>query len=159
VPTTVTPTLDRETVERLSAGFHRCFSDFEADEDLFAPDTFFDMLPPLWRFQLMAPGDAFTAQLASIAEGPTEIEVIRTVPTAMGFVTEHVETHHAPDGDIVARRLHLCEVTDGRISSVTTYCNGGWDEALRTRHAAEAPMIRPDRRPSTAQPTAERTVQ
>ena len=29
------------------------------------------------------------------------------------------------------------------MSSVTTYCNGGWDVALRARHAAEAPMIRP----------------
>ena len=35
------------------------------------------------------------------------------------------------------------EVTDGRISAVTTYCNGGWDDELRARHAAEAPMIRP----------------
>jgi hypothetical protein len=143
VPTTETLILDRETVERLSAGFHRCFSDFEADDDLFAPDTFFDLLPPLWRFQIQAPGEAFAAQLASIAEGPAEIEVIRTVPTATGFVTEHVETRHAPDGDLVARRLHLCEVTDRRISAVTTYCNGGWDEGLRARHAAEAPMIRP----------------
>ena len=108
MPTTVTPTLDRETVERLSAGFHRCFSDFEADEDLFASDTLFDMWPPLWRFQVQGPGDAFTAQLASIAEGPSEIEVIRTVPTATGFVTEHVETQHAPDGDVVARRLCTC---------------------------------------------------
>ena len=32
---------------------------------------------------------------------------------------------------------------DGRITAVTTYCNGGWDEGLRARHAAEAPMIRP----------------
>jgi len=143
VPTTEIPTLDRETVERLSTGFHRCFSDFVAEDDLFAPDTFFDLLPPLWRFQIQAPGESFAAQLASIAEGPAEIEVIRTVPTATGFVTEHVETHHAPDGDLIARRLHLCEVTDGRISAVTTYCNGGWDDELRTRHAAEAPMIRP----------------
>jgi len=69
--------------------------------------------------------------------------VVRTVPTATGFVTEHVETQHTPSGMMTARRLHLCEVTDGRITAVTTYCNGGWDDALRVRHAAEAPMIRP----------------
>ena len=134
--------LDRVTADRLSAGFHRCFSDFHAEADLFAPDTFFDLLPPLWRFQLVGPGEAFAGQLASIAQGPVEIDVVRTVPTAGGFITEHVETQHMPDGDVVARRLHLCEVRDGRITSVTTYCNGGWDDELRARHAAEAPMVR-----------------
>jgi ketosteroid isomerase-like protein len=44
---------------------------------------------------------------------------------------------------MTARRLHLCEVADGRITAVTTYCNGGWDAELRARHAAEAPMVRP----------------
>ncbi|MGH9179979.1 MAG: hypothetical protein ACRD0N_15715 [Acidimicrobiales bacterium] len=139
---TPTTTLDQETVDRLSAGFHRCFSAFEAGNDVFAQDTFFDLLPPFWRFQRQGPGEAFTAQLRSIAAGPVEIEVVRTVPTASGFVTEHVETHHTPNGMLTARRLHLCEVAGGRISSVTTYCNGSWDDTLRARHAAEAPMIR-----------------
>jgi hypothetical protein len=142
----VTPqptTIDSETANRLSAEFHRCFSDFEASPHLFAPDTFFDFLPPMWRFQFEGPGGDFTNQLRSIAEGPVDIEIVRTLATTSGFVTEHVETQHAPDGDTVARRIHLCEVEDGRISSVTTYCNGGWDTAQRTLHAAEAPMIRP----------------
>jgi hypothetical protein len=135
--------IDQDTADRLSAGFHRCFSDFSTPDDLFAPDTFFDLLPPWWRFQFVGSGDAFTAQLQSIAEGPVDIEIVRTVPTSTGFVTEHVETQHAPEGDLTARRLHLCEVRDDRIVAVTTYCNGGWDEALRRRHAAEAPMVRP----------------
>ena len=95
--TVQTPTtLDQETADRLSAAFHRCFSDFEAADDLFAPDTFFDLLPPMWRFQFEGPGEAFAAQLRSIAEGPVEIEVVRTIPTVTGFVTEHVETQHTP---------------------------------------------------------------
>ena len=94
----------------------------------------------MWRFQLEGAGDAFTTQLRSIAEGPVEIEVVRTIPTVCGFVTEHVETQHTPDGAMTARRIHLCEVRDGRICAVTTYCNGGWDDELRSRHAAEAPM-------------------
>ena len=110
---------------------------------LFAPDAFFDLLPPLWRFQFQGPGETFTGQLRSIAEGPVDIEVLRTIPTSAGFLTEHVETQHTPDGDIVARRIHVCEVTDGQISAVITYCNGGWDDELRARHATEAPMIRP----------------
>ncbi len=135
--------LDQATADRLSAEFHRCFSDFEARDDLFASDTFFDLMPPMWRFQFEGPGDAFTAQLRSIAEGPAEIDVLRTLPTATGFVTEHVETQHTPSGVMTARRMHLCEVRDGQIHAVTTYCNGGWDDELRARHAAEAPLLRP----------------
>jgi ketosteroid isomerase-like protein len=141
--TTPTTTIDQATADRLAAAFHRCFSHFEAADGLFADDTFFDLLPPLWRFQIEGPGAAFAAQLQSIAEGPVDIDVVRTVPTTTGFVTEHVETQHTPAGVMTARRIHLCEVTDGRITAVTTYCNGGWDDELRTRHAAEAPMIRP----------------
>lgn len=135
--------LDPGTAEALAAEFHRCFETFTARHDLFAPDAFFDLLPPMWRFQLEGPGEAFCSQLRSIAEGPVEVAVVRTLPTPSGFVTEHVETQHTPDGDRVARRIHLCEVTDGRISAVTTYCNGGWDDELRARHAVEAPMLRP----------------
>lgn len=43
---------------------------------------------------------------------------------------------------MVARRFHVCEVRNGQICAVTTYCNGGWDDELRARHAAEAPMVR-----------------
>lgn len=138
-----TELLDQATADRLSAGFHRCFSDFTCPADLFAPDTLFDLLPPLWRFQLEGSGDVFVGQLRSIADGPVEVDVIRTIPAAGGFVTEHVETNHTANGIVTARRLHFCEVRDGRISGVTTYCNGGWDEELRARHRAEAPMIRP----------------
>jgi hypothetical protein len=137
------PPLDQRRADALSAAFHRCFSDFAAEPGTFAPDTFFDLLPPLWRFQLQGPGEAFANQLRSISEGAVDLEVVRTVPTATGFVTEHIETQHTAAGDITARRLHLCEVRDGVIVEVTTYCNGGWDDALRARHAAEAPMLRP----------------
>lgn len=133
---------DQSTADRLSAAFHHCFTDFAATDDLFADDALFDLLPPMWRFQLQGPGAVFTEQLRFIAEGPVEIDVVRTVPTATGFVTEHVETQHTPTGVVTARRIHLCEVVDGHITSVTTYCNGGWDADLRARHAAEAPMIR-----------------
>lgn len=81
-------TLDQATADRLGAGFHRCLSHVEAADELFAPETFFDLLPPMWRFQVQRSGDDFT-------------------------------------------------------TAVTTYRNRGWDADLRTRHAADAPMIRP----------------
>jgi hypothetical protein len=140
--TTETAPLDQRTADALAAEFHRCFSAFEARHDLFAPDTIFDLLPPYWRFQIEGGGEAFCAQLRSIAEGPVDVEIVRTLPTSSGFVTEHVETQRAPDGDVVARRMHVCEVRNAQICAVTTYCNGGWDQELRARHAAEAPMVK-----------------
>ena len=134
MPTTTTP-----TVEQLGAEFNRCFETFEPDEGLFAEDAFFDLYPPLWRFQLQG-AEAFGNQLRAIAEGtPPTARILRVVPTATGFVMEHEEVHPTE----VARRLWLCEVRDGRITEVVGYCNGGWDAALRARHAAEAPMLRP----------------
>lgn len=132
-----------ETAERLSAGLHRCFAEFVVDDGLFADNAFFDLLPPRWRFQLEGPGDDFASPLQSIAQGRVEVDVIRTIPTASGLVTEHVETQHTPNGVMTARRHHLCEVADGRITAVTIYGNGACDAELRVRHAAEAPMVRP----------------
>jgi hypothetical protein len=140
--TSETKTIDRTTAERLSARFHDAFRTFEAGDDAFAPDAFFDLNMPEWRFQVQG-RDAFAAQLARINEGPSRMEVLRTVPTTSGFVTEHVEHQDVDGEDHSARRLILCEVVRGRIAEVTVYCTGEWNDELRARHAAEAPMIRP----------------
>lgn len=132
---------DEATVERLSTAFNRCFETLEADETIFTPDAFFDLFPPLWRFQFEGTR-AFTAQLRAVAEGDVTARILRVVPTADGFVLEHEETQRGGK-DEVARRLWLCQVRDGRISDVVGYCNGGWDGELRARHAAESPMLRP----------------
>jgi hypothetical protein len=140
--TSETQTIDPATAERLSARFHEVFRTFEAGEDTFVPDVFFDLNMPEWRFQLQG-REAFGAQLARISQGPSRMEVLRTVPTTSGFVTEHVEHEDVDGEDHSARRLVLCEVVRGRIAEVTVYCTGEWDDELRARHAAEAPMIRP----------------
>jgi hypothetical protein len=134
--------IDQETAEWLSARLHDVFRTFEAGEDAFTPDAFFDLNMPEWRFQLQG-RDAFAAQIERINQGPSRMEVLRTVPTASGFVTEHVEHEDVDGEDHSARRLVLCEVVRGRIAEVTVYCTGEWDDELRARHAAEAPMIRP----------------
>jgi hypothetical protein len=140
----MTTTTDPTTIERLSHAFNRCFETFDAPDTVFAPDAFFDLYPPLWRFQVQG-RDAFAAQLRAIAEGEVDARVLRVEPTSTGFVLEHEETQHVPGtGDVVARRIWWCTVHDGRITDVTGYCNGGWDDELRTRHAAEAPMLRPE---------------
>lgn len=106
------------------------------------PTVFFDLNMPVWRFQLEG-AEAFASQLKIIAEGPARIDILRTVPTVSGFVTEHVEHQDVGGQDMTARRLWLCEVRGGRITEVVGYCSGEWDEELRARHVVEAPMIRP----------------
>ena len=133
---------DTASVARLSAGLNRCFETFEPAAGIFADDAFFDLYPPLWRFQVQGP-QAFAAQLRAIAEGPCDARILDVVPTATGFVMEHEEVQHTGTTTTVARRLFRCAVRDGLITEVVCFCNGGWDDALRARHAAEAPMLRP----------------
>jgi ketosteroid isomerase-like protein len=136
------PTLDPATAERMSARFATVLETLDVGDDLLAPDAFCDLNMPVWRFQLQG-RQALEAQLRKISKGPSRVEVLRTVATASGFVQEH-EEHTDVDGqDLSARRLVLCEVREGRISEVVVYCTGEWDDALRARHAVEAPMLRP----------------
>lgn len=139
--TPATTSFDLVEVERLSERFAEVFSTFVAAEDAFAPDAFFDLNMPVWRFQLEGAA-SFAAQIRHINEGPTHIDVLRTVPTVSGFVTEHEERQQVGDEELSARRLWLCEVRDGRITEVVGYCSGEWNQELRARHAVEAPMIR-----------------
>jgi hypothetical protein len=139
-PTSTPSSLGTETAERLAAELNRCFETLEPPVGLFADDVFFDLLPPFWRFQLQGPA-AFEAQLRAIARPPVTSRMLRVVPTAEGFILEHEEAHHG-DPPETARRIWICRVEDDRIAEVTCYCNGGWDDELRARHAAEAPMLR-----------------
>ena len=142
----VTIPIDDATAQRLSERFNAVFETLDAGDGLFSPDVFFDLNMPVWRFQLQGP-EAWEAQLKRLAEGPVTIRVLRTVPTASGFVTEHEERGEVDGRILSARRLWLCAVRDGQVTDVVGYCSGEWDEELRTRHAAEAPMIRPDPEP------------
>jgi ketosteroid isomerase-like protein len=133
-------TMTTTSVDQLSRRFADVFSTGDTD-GLFAPEVFFDLNMPTWRFQMAGP-DAIEAQLAVLRRGPIEIDLVRTVATESGFVAEH-EEHQLVDGDdLTARRLWLCETRDGLITEATCFCTGEWDATLRARQAAEAPMLR-----------------
>jgi hypothetical protein len=129
-------------VQKLSRRFAHIFENPDSAEEVLSTDVFFDLNMPVWRMQLQGPG-AFAAQLKKINEGDVRIDVLRTVPTTSGFVTEHEEHQNVGGQDLTARRLWICEVRDGSIVEAVGYCSGEWDEELRARHAAEAPMLRP----------------
>jgi hypothetical protein len=133
---------DSATVERLAVGFNRSFETCEDADEVLSPDVFFDLYPPFWRFQLQG-RDAIQEQLRKITAG-SEVtsRILRVVSTADGFLMEHEETQQGERTE-VARKLWHCVVRDGQIVEATCYCNGGWDDELRARHAVEAPMLRP----------------
>jgi hypothetical protein len=129
------------TVERLATAFNRSFETGEDPDEVLSPDVFFDLYPPFWRFQLQG-RDAIRAQLRLLNDGhEVTSPILRVVPTADGFLLEHEETSRGERTE-VARKLWVCVVRDGQVVEATCYCNGGWDDALRARHAAEAPMLR-----------------
>ena len=134
--------MDLATVEHLSTQFAHIFETFKVSGDLCSDDIFLDLNMPVWRFQLQG-REPFVEQLKRIKRGPVRIDVCRTIPTASGFVTEHVEHQQVGGEDISARKIWICDVEDGRIVQATCYCTGEWDGALRARHAVEAPMVRP----------------
>lgn len=138
MPTTADK-LDVDSTIRIATAFHRCLEALDAPEELFTPDAFFDLFPPFWRFQVAGPA-AFGAQLRASADGPVTSRLLRILPTREGFVLEQEETQAMRSE--TARRIWLCRVVGDRIADVTCYCNGGWDDDLRARHAAEAPMLR-----------------
>ena len=131
-----------EMMEQISTRFARIFESLAVEGDICADDIFLDLNMPVWRFQLQG-RKAFEEQLRRINRGPVRIDVARTVKTASGFIAEHVEHQQVGDDDISARKIWLCDVRAGQIVHATCYCTGEWDDALRARHAVEAPMVRP----------------
>lgn len=129
------------SIEDLALAFNRTFETLVVPAELVSDDVFFDLYPPFWRFQVQG-REHIEAQLRSISQGPCRARVLKIEPTAHGFVLEHEERQMGGDRTS-ARRLWLCTVRDGRIVDAVGYCNGEWDDALRARHAAEAPMLRP----------------
>jgi len=133
--TTSTPAIHRPVADQLAERLADVFRTADAS-DVFTDDLFLDGHPPLWRFQLQGL-DAFTSWLVGYSPEGVDTTVVRTVPTATGFVTE-LTGRHEEDGVLMTdRKIVLCAVRDGRIAEMTIYCSGDWDPELRARHAAE----------------------
>lgn len=132
----------RFDLEQISRQFADTFETLEVREDLFSTDVFFDLNMPVWRFQLQG-REPFAEQLRRITRGDVRIEVLRTLQTDSGFVTDHVETQQIGQDEVSARKIWLCELVADKIVHATCYCTGEWNAALRARHALEAPMLRP----------------
>jgi ketosteroid isomerase-like protein len=133
--------LDDATAQELSERLADVFRTADVG-DVLTDDVFLDGHPPLWRFQLEG-RDTFAAWLKDYSPAGAMTTVVRTIPTASGFVTEFVGRHEENGEEVSDRKILLCDVRNGRVAELTVYCSGDWDAELRARHAAEAPLIRP----------------
>ena len=135
--------LDDATAQELSERLADVFRTADVG-DLFTDDLFLDGHPPFWRFQLQGRA-VFAAWLQGYSPDGAETTVVRTVPTANGFVAEFVGRHGEGGEELIDRKILLCEVAQGRITDLTIYCSGDWDGELRARHAAETTLLQPTR--------------
>jgi hypothetical protein len=110
--------------------------------DLLTDEVFLDGNPPFWRFQLQG-RDAFNGWIKSFMPHGADTTVVRTIPTAAGFVTEFAGCHDQDGEEITDRKILVAQMRDGRIAELTIYCSGDWTGELRARHAAETQLIRP----------------
>jgi hypothetical protein len=136
-PTLLDDALAQELSERLADVFRT-----GAAGDVLADDVFLDGNPPLWRFQLQG-RDAFDSWIKSFMPDGDDVTVVRTIPTATGFVTEFVGRHLQDGDEMTDRKILLAAVRHDRIAELTVYCSGDWDAELRARHAAETRLLRP----------------
>jgi hypothetical protein len=113
-----------------------------APEGLFAPDVFTDLTLPQWRVQA-----ATVAEIVAIrvAGHPVtwQVRVTRVDPTDRGFTIEFEERWQHEGQHWYCREMIRADLTDGRISELSVYCTGDWDEAKQREHAAAVQLLRP----------------
>ena len=133
---------DSQTVERLSLDLVRFLETGVAPEGLIAPEIFCDFSLPQWRLQTQGVDDV-VALRRSGHPGPSSVTRWQSRPTDQGFVFEFEERWEQDGQHWYSRELLLVQVRDGRISELSVYCTGDWDQACQEQHRREVTLIRP----------------
>jgi hypothetical protein len=139
--TTHTPT-DRTLAEALAAKLVRFLETNVPPDGLFADDLFTDFTMPLWRLQA---GDRAGGVAIRTHGHPGTGRVPRTRfdLTETGFLLEVEEEWDDRGQQWYCRELMRCDVSDGRVSAISVYCTGDWDEATVARHRDTVELLRP----------------
>lgn len=112
-------------------------------EGIFSDDLFCDINVPQWRFQLQG-ADKYIEWIKGHWGQGSKLVGQRAYPLDGGFALEFDHEYSNRENEpVYSRNLWLCQTDGGKISEITLYCPGEWDEDTRRRQAAEAPMIRP----------------
>lgn len=136
--TTELPALVRASVDRFVA-----FLETGATEGLFAPDVFADITLPHWRVQVQGADEMIAAKTRLHAPGG-RARVEKVLAGTRGYTLKVEERWQDAGGRWYCREAFLCDLDDeGRITELSVYCTGDWDEALVARHAEAVTLPRP----------------
>jgi len=138
---TVRHLVDRDA-PTAAARFLRFLETGTAPEGLFAPDVFGDLTFPHWRVQATS-ADELLAIRRREHPGPSDVRVERLDPTDRGWVLQLEERWDADGQRWYAREMFRADIEDGRITELTAYCTGDWDEAAQRRHREAVTLVRP----------------
>jgi hypothetical protein len=111
-------------------------------DDLFTDGVFVDLSLPHWRLQTEGLDAAFRVREES-HPFPGKVTVRGLDRTTRGFLVEFEERWEAEGQRWYCREMIHAVVTDDRISELSVYCTGDWDEALQARHARDVQLLRP----------------
>jgi len=130
--------LVRRSVERFVD-----FLETGATEDLFAPDVFADITLPHWRVQVQGAEEMIAAK-TRLHPPAGRARVEKVLMSARGYALKVEERWQAGGQPWYCREAFLCDLDDeGRITEISVYCTGDWDDAAVARHAEAVTLLRP----------------
>jgi hypothetical protein len=135
---TEVPALVGASVDRFVA-----FLETGATEGLFAPDVFADITLPGWRVQVQGAAEVIASKIGfHPPAGRTRVE--KVLAGSQGY-TIKVEERWSDGGEQwYCREAFLCDLDDeGRITEISVYCTGDWDQETVARHAEAVTLLRP----------------
>ncbi len=110
--------------------------------DLFTADVFVDLSLPHWRIQAQGAEDAFRVRECDHpSQGEVRVEALDR--TSRGFLVQFEERWSDGGQRWYCRELIHCIVNGDRISELSVYCTGDWDEVVQRRHHEQVCLLRP----------------
>jgi hypothetical protein len=132
--------LDHESARLLDTALRWLETGVRPD-GLFADDVFVDFTLPHWRIQAVGTEGAFgIREQGHPAPGRVRVEAVDA--TSRGFLLQIEERWEAEGQQWYCRELIHCIVDRDRISELSVYCTGDWDEAVQRRHAEQVRLVR-----------------
>jgi hypothetical protein len=127
---------------RLARTLVRWLETGDRPEDLLADDVFVDFTLPQWRLQSEGAAAAFDLRARSHPD-PGDVAVRGLDRTSRGFLIEFEERWLAEGQEWYCREMIHCQVAGDRITTLSVYCTGDWDEAAQRRHAERVHLTSP----------------
>jgi hypothetical protein len=141
--TTSTPAAHVSTSVDTSVDRFIAFLQTGATDGLLAPDVFGDITLPHWRVQALG-ADEFVGMKARMHPPGGRVRVEKVLAGPRGYTLKVEERWDDGGQSWYCREAFLCDLDeDGRITELSVYCTGDWDEAAVAEHAKAVTLIRP----------------